>query len=557
MPPKSQSPLAEGMEEEEAVVEDEKEAGEEEEEQAEEGDVSGGVAESAVQKPTQRNKEAPKYDLSHGLSRSAKNPRLHFRPPSKAVASRDSAAVFASSTTADEVLKDIDGSAELEDDEAPAAEDSSIDDIPSVAPPANPRPPPSRGLKRIDAAATITIGSRPSVTSGTEPSDPPRKKRRVVSPRMEGQPRPRAFVSSLSEFLAPGVGPLDENQYSGGESASTPRVSEDDDSGGSQDSAVDGQPTEGEDDVLLEDDGGVAQQKAFDEQEEGPALFLPGADIDDRSEDGSDEEEDGKPASPEQQQAEDEGDGEYIPEAPTAAEQRATARAARLLKEAETSETSQPSSQLLERNLWLFKDSRTIATTALVRFERTSLEKIRESADQCRKASIAGSAAAVAAATTTTTTTAGSGSQELLGSQDEGAAAEQRLTLTVTKQDFLDMKIHGQFNKGFILASQDNELFIIDQHASDEKYNFETLQATTVVQNQPLVIPQTLDLMAMDEIAVMDNLDVLKRNGFVVEVDLEQPTGCRCKLISLPMSKETVFGVEGCSFVRPETDYSR
>jgi len=48
----------------------------------------------------------------------------------------------------------------------------------------------------------------------------------------------------------------------------------------------------------------------------------------------------------------------------------------------------------------------------------------------------------------------------------------------------------------------------------------------------------------MDEIAVIDNLDVLKKNGFVVDVDPEAPTGRRCKLISLPMSKETVFGVE-------------
>jgi DNA mismatch repair protein PMS2 len=51
--------------------------------------------------------------------------------------------------------------------------------------------------------------------------------------------------------------------------------------------------------------------------------------------------------------------------------------------------------------------------------------------------------------------------------------------------------------------------------------------------------------MAMDEITVMDNLDVFKRNGFIIEVDPEMPTGRRCKLISLPMSRETMFGVEG------------
>jgi DNA mismatch repair protein PMS2 len=30
-------------------------------------------------------------------------------------------------------------------------------------------------------------------------------------------------------------------------------------------------------------------------------------------------------------------------------------------------------------------------------------------------------------------------------------------------------------------------VFIIDQHASDEKYNYETLQQTTVINTQPLI----------------------------------------------------------------------
>jgi DNA mismatch repair protein PMS2 len=32
-----------------------------------------------------------------------------------------------------------------------------------------------------------------------------------------------------------------------------------------------------------------------------------------------------------------------------------------------------------------------------------------------------------------------------------------------------------------------DDLFIIDQHASDEKYNFETLQQTTVIKAQSLI----------------------------------------------------------------------
>lgn len=38
------------------------------------------------------------------------------------------------------------------------------------------------------------------------------------------------------------------------------------------------------------------------------------------------------------------------------------------------------------------------------------------------------------------------------------------------------MEIIGQFNLGFIIAEVDGALWIVDQHAADEKYNFERLQ---------------------------------------------------------------------------------
>jgi DNA mismatch repair protein PMS2 len=75
--------------------------------------------------------------------------------------------------------------------------------------------------------------------------------------------------------------------------------------------------------------------------------------------------------------------------------------------------------------------------------------------------------------------------------------AEERLSLTVSKDDFARMRIVGQFNLGFIIAVRERgdgeeggedveDVFIIDQHASDEKYNFERLQAETVMQVQTL-----------------------------------------------------------------------
>jgi len=52
---------------------------------------------------------------------------------------------------------------------------------------------------------------------------------------------------------------------------------------------------------------------------------------------------------------------------------------------------------------------------------------------------------------------------------------------------FSKMEILGQFNLGFIIAKLERDLFIVDQHATDEKYNFETLQRDHVIQSQKLI----------------------------------------------------------------------
>ncbi|KAH6631965.1 hypothetical protein F5144DRAFT_649233 [Chaetomium tenue] len=140
----------------------------------------------------------------------------------------------------------------------------------------------------------------------------------------------------------------------------------------------------------------------------------------------------------------------------------------------------------------------------------------------------------------------------------EAADAEEKLSLKISKTDFTKMRIVGQFNLGFVLAvreaaaspentpeAADDELFIIDQHASDEKYNFERLQATTTVQSQRLVQPKTLDLTALEEEIILEHLPALERNGFVVQADTSgaRPVGSRVQLLSLPLSRETTFSL--------------
>lgn len=75
---------------------------------------------------------------------------------------------------------------------------------------------------------------------------------------------------------------------------------------------------------------------------------------------------------------------------------------------------------------------------------------------------------------------------------EDDTKASAALSRLISKTDFNKMQVVGQFNLGFIVTRWRkseaglDDLFIIDQHAADEKYNFEMLQQTTVIESQRL-----------------------------------------------------------------------
>ncbi|KAI1853085.1 hypothetical protein JX266_001791 [Neoarthrinium moseri] len=235
-------------------------------------------------------------------------------------------------------------------------------------------------------------------------------------------------------------------------------------------------------------------------------------------------------------------DGEYIDEDDKKAQEEDKVR--EMIDAAEdatkaTSEEMQKRQQSFVKGLMKRKDG----TRQLLQRVRLDEDIIRSSS-----ASLADSLTKSTASTTTDFP------EDNLDADD----AEEKLSLTISKTDFGKMKIVGQFNLGFILAvrpaeanpddandrhAMDDELFIIDQHATDEKYNFERLQATTVVQSQRLVQPKALELTAIEEEVIKENIEALENNGFMVSIDESgyQPVGSRCQLLSLPLSRETTF----------------
>ncbi|DBA95699.1 hypothetical protein WJX82_003265 [Trebouxia sp. C0006] len=121
---------------------------------------------------------------------------------------------------------------------------------------------------------------------------------------------------------------------------------------------------------------------------------------------------------------------------------------------------------------------------------------------------------------------------------DDNASAAQELDRVFNQADFPRMRIIGQFNLGFIVVHLGQDLFIIDQHASDEKFNFERLASTTVLNKQPLLRPQTLDLSPGEGVTIRENLAVFVKNGF----DIQEQANGQLALAAVPFSKNITFG---------------
>ncbi|KAF5272790.1 hypothetical protein FQA39_LY07817 [Lamprigera yunnana] len=122
--------------------------------------------------------------------------------------------------------------------------------------------------------------------------------------------------------------------------------------------------------------------------------------------------------------------------------------------------------------------------------------------------------------------------------------AEEELKKQITKDMFHNMDIIGQFNLGFIITKLGNDLFIVDQHATDEKYNFEQLQLNTVINSQVLVNPSSLVLSAANEELLISNLEVFEKNGFKFIIEPDAPATKKVKLAAIPISKNCIFGKE-------------
>ncbi|KAK4407019.1 DNA mismatch repair protein PMS1 [Sesamum angolense] len=138
------------------------------------------------------------------------------------------------------------------------------------------------------------------------------------------------------------------------------------------------------------------------------------------------------------------------------------------------------------------------------------------------------------------------------------AAATSELERLFKKEDFKQMKVIGQFNLGFIIGKLDQDLFIVDQHAADEKYNYERLSQNNCSESATFTSmrfsfspselhfpfrPLKLEVSPEEEIVISMHMDTFRKNGFLLEEDMHAPSGQRYILKAVPFSKNITFGI--------------
>ncbi|KPA86083.1 mismatch repair protein PMS1 putativemismatch repair protein [Leptomonas pyrrhocoris] len=116
-----------------------------------------------------------------------------------------------------------------------------------------------------------------------------------------------------------------------------------------------------------------------------------------------------------------------------------------------------------------------------------------------------------------------------------GAQTDSDLTQYFSKNSFKEMQVVGQFNHGFIIAVLKNgDVFVVDQHASDEKANYERLMRNYVATPQPLVIPVPVAMDAHEVNLAVEHADMLQHHGFKVRLGSDDTKLLVCSLPVLP-----------------------
>jgi len=119
----------------------------------------------------------------------------------------------------------------------------------------------------------------------------------------------------------------------------------------------------------------------------------------------------------------------------------------------------------------------------------------------------------------------------------------ETVSRTFRKNQFLSLFLVGQFNLGFIVCilPEANEIFIIDQHAADEKFNFERFMRDQKIVSQHLIAPLPITLPQTHLLLLRENVNIVEKNGFKVKTYQDSEGMEVLKISALPMIKDVTF----------------
>ena len=89
-------------------------------------------------------------------------------------------------------------------------------------------------------------------------------------------------------------------------------------------------------------------------------------------------------------------------------------------------------------------------------------------------------------------------------------------------KDFKKLNLHpiGQIHATFIVAQNEDGMYLIDQHAADERINYEKVKkefAEKEFVQVPMLIPITIEFPTSDFLIIKENLEYLKELGFDIQ----------------------------------------
>jgi DNA mismatch repair ATPase MutL len=114
----------------------------------------------------------------------------------------------------------------------------------------------------------------------------------------------------------------------------------------------------------------------------------------------------------------------------------------------------------------------------------------------------------------------------------------------LTKKNLSDLIVIGQFNKGFIickLKGNEEHLFVVDQHAADEKAVYERLLDQAKLDKQVLGCPMRIKLTSFEVLLVEKHTDVFCQFGFDVRLILDEDSA---EVLSFPRYQDSQYGLD-------------